>query len=308
MRAGAAALGALPTNTGRRRTVLRRGRRHAARAALAVRRAHQPGLGAGAAQALLPHLQFRAAGGGDRQRHRHLAERAAQLSARARVQVPEHGNGRRRADAGDAARADVRSALAMGCVARAGGAAICRRAQSAAADPAHARRRSARRGVSGSGGLPGKPRRRHPHSRSSARQRDDQGLPARSDGSRRPEAARRADRDAASSKTVAIDTPEPSPFSHEILNANPYAYLDDAPLEERRARAVQMRRTIGPDAVGRRRARSGGDRRGGGRVVPGRARCRRAARRAADADRPAAARGVGGVLPDAPRSRDARRC
>ncbi|HTL03324.1 MAG TPA: DEAD/DEAH box helicase [Vicinamibacterales bacterium] len=48
-------------------------------------------------------------------------------------------------------------------------------------------------------------------------------------------------------KTVAIDTPEPSPFSHEILNANPYAYLDDAPLEERRARAVQMRRTIGPE-------------------------------------------------------------
>ena len=51
-------------------------------------------------------------------------------------------------------------------------------------------------------------------------------------------------------KTVAIDTPEPSPFSHEILNANPYAYLDDAPLEERRARAVQMRRTVGPDAGG----------------------------------------------------------
>jgi ATP-dependent helicase Lhr and Lhr-like helicase len=45
-------------------------------------------------------------------------------------------------------------------------------------------------------------------------------------------------------ETVAIDTPEPSPFSHEILNANPYAYLDDAPLEERRARAVAMRRTL----------------------------------------------------------------
>jgi ATP-dependent Lhr-like helicase len=45
-------------------------------------------------------------------------------------------------------------------------------------------------------------------------------------------------------RTVAIDTPEPSPFSHEILNANPYAYLDDAPLEERRARAVQMRRAL----------------------------------------------------------------
>jgi ATP-dependent Lhr-like helicase len=46
---------------------------------------------------------------------------------------------------------------------------------------------------------------------------------------------------------VAIDTAEPSPFSHEILNANPYAYLDDAPLEERRARAVQMRSTLRTD-------------------------------------------------------------
>ena len=49
-------------------------------------------------------------------------------------------------------------------------------------------------------------------------------------------------------ETVAIDTAEPSPLSHEILNANPYAYLDDAPLEERRARAVQMRRTLGEGA------------------------------------------------------------
>src|SRR5262249_29609024 len=40
----------------------------------------------------------------------------------------------------------------------------------------------------------------------------------------------------------------PSPFSHEILNANPYAYLDDAPLEERRARAVAMRRVL-PESV-----------------------------------------------------------
>ena len=45
-----------------------------------------------------------------------------------------------------------------------------------------------------------------------------------------------------------MDTPVPSQFSHEILNANPYAYLDDAPLEERRARAVQMRRIL-PEAV-----------------------------------------------------------
>ena len=47
---------------------------------------------------------------------------------------------------------------------------------------------------------------------------------------------------------LAVDTPVPSQFSHEILNANPYAYLDDAPLEERRARAVEMRRVL-PEAV-----------------------------------------------------------
>lgn len=47
---------------------------------------------------------------------------------------------------------------------------------------------------------------------------------------------------------LAVDTPLPSVFSHEILNANPYAFLDDAPLEERRARAVEMRRII-PDSV-----------------------------------------------------------
>ena len=46
----------------------------------------------------------------------------------------------------------------------------------------------------------------------------------------------------------AVDTAEPSPFSHEILNANPYAFLDDAPLEERRARAIQLRRTLPSDA------------------------------------------------------------
>ncbi len=43
-------------------------------------------------------------------------------------------------------------------------------------------------------------------------------------------------------RPVAVDTPVPSPMSHEILNANPYAFLDDAPLEERRARAVSLRR------------------------------------------------------------------
>ena len=49
--------------------------------------------------------------------------------------------------------------------------------------------------------------------------------------------------------TKAVDTAEPSPLGHEILNANPYAFLDDAPLEERRARAVQLRRTLGDDGA-----------------------------------------------------------
>src|SRR5438270_8239238 len=49
-------------------------------------------------------------------------------------------------------------------------------------------------------------------------------------------------------RCIAVDTPIPSQFSHEILDANPYAYLDDAPLEERRARAVEMRRML-PESV-----------------------------------------------------------
>ncbi len=48
---------------------------------------------------------------------------------------------------------------------------------------------------------------------------------------------------------VGRDTREPSPFSHQLLNANPYAFLDDAPLEERRTRAVSTRRTFAPEDV-----------------------------------------------------------
>jgi ATP-dependent Lhr-like helicase len=45
---------------------------------------------------------------------------------------------------------------------------------------------------------------------------------------------------------IARDLPEPSPLSHEILNAKPYAFLDDAPLEERRTQAVITRRALDP--------------------------------------------------------------
>lgn len=47
-------------------------------------------------------------------------------------------------------------------------------------------------------------------------------------------------------KTLGKDLTEPSVFAAEILNAKPYAFLDDAPLEERRTQAVLMRRTIDP--------------------------------------------------------------
>jgi ATP-dependent Lhr-like helicase len=43
-------------------------------------------------------------------------------------------------------------------------------------------------------------------------------------------------------KMVARDTPEPSVLSHELLNSAVYTFLDDAPLEERRTRAVHTRR------------------------------------------------------------------
>jgi len=43
---------------------------------------------------------------------------------------------------------------------------------------------------------------------------------------------------------VARDVPEPSVFAHGILSAQPYSFLDDAPLEERRTQAVMTRRTL----------------------------------------------------------------
>jgi len=51
-------------------------------------------------------------------------------------------------------------------------------------------------------------------------------------------------------RLVARDSTEPSVLAHEILNARPYAFLDDAPLEERRAHAVYARRTNELSKVG----------------------------------------------------------
>jgi len=45
------------------------------------------------------------------------------------------------------------------------------------------------------------------------------------------------------------DTTEPSPLAHEILSARPYTFLDDAPLEERRTRAVRVPRSLPLEAT-----------------------------------------------------------
>jgi len=54
-------------------------------------------------------------------------------------------------------------------------------------------------------------------------------------------------------RRIARDLPEPSPLAAEILNARPYAFLDNAPLEERRTQAVYTRRASernGNDGLG----------------------------------------------------------
>jgi ATP-dependent Lhr-like helicase len=48
-------------------------------------------------------------------------------------------------------------------------------------------------------------------------------------------------------EVVARDLTEPSPLALEVLSARPYAYLDDAPLEERRTQAVMSRRWLAPE-------------------------------------------------------------
>ena len=50
-------------------------------------------------------------------------------------------------------------------------------------------------------------------------------------------------------RVVSRDLTGPSPLALEVLSARPYAYLDDAPLEERRTQAVMSRRWLAPEAA-----------------------------------------------------------
>ena len=80
---GKRALGVVPSaRNARRRALLRRERRHAARPARAVRQPRQPRLGPRAAQEVLPELQLRAAGRGHRRRHHPVARLVAFVPAR----------------------------------------------------------------------------------------------------------------------------------------------------------------------------------------------------------------------------------
>ncbi|HEX2164903.1 MAG TPA: DEAD/DEAH box helicase, partial [Thermoanaerobaculia bacterium] len=58
-----------------------------------------------------------------------------------------------------------------------------------------------------------------------------------------------ADLEAGRVRGVARDLTEPSPLALEVLSARPYAFLDDAPLEERRTQAVAARRWLDPDTA-----------------------------------------------------------
>ena len=50
-------------------------------------------------------------------------------------------------------------------------------------------------------------------------------------------------------RVIARDLTQPSPLAQEVLTARPYAYLDDAPLEERRTQAVMSRRWLDPETA-----------------------------------------------------------
>ncbi len=255
---------------------------------LAVRQPHQPRVGPRAAQALLPQVRFRAAGGRDRGRDRPVAVHEPQLSARRMsraICIPT--SVRPRAGAGDARGADVHGALALDRLDVARVAALPRRQEGAGAAAAHARRRSRwRRSFPTRSRAPrtSSASARSPTIRSCSRRST---IACTRRWTSRASSALLRRIESGAIEVVARDLTQPSPLALEILTARPYAYLDDAPLEERRTQAVMSRRWLDDAtaadlgrldvaAIERVRARS---------VAGGRQR-RRAARRAARARMP----------------------
>ena len=254
--------------------------------------------GARAAQALLPPVQLRAAGGGDRGRAAALARPAAFVPARRRVPLPASGDDARRAGAGVARRAGVPDALALEHDDLARRAAQPRRPEGAAAAAADAGRRSDGRGVSRRRRVPREhPRRsrRFPIIRSSTRpcataSRRRWTSTASSRCSTRIHARRAALRRARHAGAVAVRARDPQRAAVRVPGRCAARGAADAGGADADARASRARQR--PRRARRRRDRARA-RRGAARS----ARRRRAARRAAD-----------GGLSAAMRSRRRRRC
>ena len=169
----------------RPRALLRRVGRHAARAPRAIRQPREQGVEPRAAQALLPPVQLRAPGRGDRGRPAALARSAAFVSARRRLPLSASGDDEGHPRPGVSRRAGIPDALALERDDLARGSAHPRRQESAAAAAADARRRPDGRLLSRRGRVPREHPRRPADSRSSAREPDRARLPPRGDGLRR---------------------------------------------------------------------------------------------------------------------------
>ena len=228
------------------RTVLRRIGRHAARAARAVRQPHQQGVGPRAAQAVLPSVQLRAAGRGDRGC---AAPVARARSTRFRSRTSSATCTRRRSKTCSCRPCSTRRCSRRGGAgtrrsrsrSRGSAAAARCRLRSSACSPTICSRRC----------FPTRPP-AWKTSRAIA-QLPDHPLVGQTVRDCLEEAMDVAGLSriltrihAGDLRLVTRDTPEPSPLSHEILNAKPYAFLDDAPLEERRTQAVYARRASEP--------------------------------------------------------------
>ena len=257
----------------RARALLRRHRRHAARRALALRRARQPRPRPRAAQEVLPHVQLRAAGGGQRRRHRALARPAPQLPARRGA--PLRVAAARCEDTLEHAILDSpmfqarwrwnlnRSLMVL-------------RFRDGRRNPPPIQRMESDdlhgRGVPAGGRLPGERHRADRDPRPRARAPDRRRHAARGARRRRPRARCSSASRRARCTVHCADTTEPSVLAHEIVTARPYAFLDDEEFQNRRTNAVTLRRGWPSTSAVDRRARPRGHRAGARRD---RARARR---------------------------------
>ena len=223
---------------------------------------NQPRLGPRFAQAVLPQVQLRAAGGGDRGQHRALADDGAQFRARRRGALPPFAQRPADSDPGHARRADVRLPLALDGRRLARAAALPRRQEGSSPDPADAGGGPDRGGLPRPDRLRGEPRRRPRSARPSSGQPGGVTTACTRRWTSRDWSGCIARIESGAVRVVSCDLTQPSPLALEALSARPYAYLDDAPLEERRTQAVMSRRwqdpqsasdlgRLDPEAIGR---------------------------------------------------------